>query len=90
MPTDDLKRFEESKNGQDAYIAVTKKDYDNGTTISVGDDKEYPSNSRTGRRKRRSTAPYRNAPLTEGKQYAIFIRVFYDENEVSSHILISF
>ena len=83
IPTSNLMEFESSDDGKKAYIAVAKNKYESGTTIKVGDGTTYLSSSQTSRRKRRNTQEYKNAPLSENTQYAIFIRVFYDENKVS-------
>lgn len=84
IPASQLKNFESSKNGEEAYIAMTIKGYSIGMKINVGDNKKYYSNFQTAPRKRRNTPKrYRNAPLSENTKYSIFIRVFYDENEVS-------
>ena len=78
IPANQLNNYESSNHGAEAYVAITQEGYHNGAKIRVGDDKDY-SLSQTVRRKRRNTPSYRNGPLSENTQYAIFIRVFYDE-----------
>ena len=79
----DLKNFTNSNNGKEAYIAIRQNGYKSDMSIIIGD------NTVTARRKRRSAPKYQNAPLRKDTRYAIFIRVFYDENGVS-YILTSF
>ena len=77
ISTDKLETFENSTGGEKAYVAVTKNEYLNGMKITVGNNRPQ-----TGRRKRRIANNYQNAPLSENTRYAIFIRVFYDEDKV--------
>ena len=78
-PENDLKHFDNSSNGKDAYIAMKDDNYGNGDDIVIGKDSTKPV---TTRKKRSIT--YRNAPLNEDTEYAVFIRVFYDDTGVSS------
>jgi hypothetical protein len=78
-PQNELTNFQNSSNGQKAYIAIRKNGYKNDDTIIVGDDNTVI----TARRKRRNTVEYKNGPLSEDTTYAIFIRTFYDTKGVS-------
>ena len=73
----ELTHYDNSDNGNKAYIAIRQKNYKNGISIIVG------NNSVTARVKRRNALQYKNAPLIENTKYAIFILVFYDTNGVS-------
>ena len=64
------------------------KGYRDGMKVNVGNNTIYTRE--TGKRKRRATNDYQNAPLSENTDYAIFIRVFYDKNEVSIYTLTRF
>ena len=83
-----LKKFADSNNGEEAYIAIMAKGYRDGMKVNVGNNSIYTRE--TGKRKRRAAIDYQNAPLSENTDYAIFIRVFYDKNEVSIYILARF
>jgi hypothetical protein len=80
-PQSDLKHFNKSANGMKAYIAITKGMYENSMPIIVGNNRKTTT---PARRKRRNVVEYLNAPLIEDTQYAIFIRVFYSKDTVSS------
>ena len=88
IPGSQLKKVEDSNNGEEAYIAVTNKGYLSDVEINVGDNKIYRCH--TAKRKRRAVNEYRNAPLSENTQYAIFIRVFYDKAEVSIFVIYNY
>ncbi|CAB4026554.1 receptor-type tyrosine- phosphatase eta-like isoform X1, partial [Paramuricea clavata] len=77
-PQSGLTHFNKSANGMKAYIAITKKGYENNMKIVVGDNSK---SSNMSRRKRRNVDEYQNAPLIEDTQYAIFIRVFYNKDK---------
>ncbi|CAB3984636.1 Receptor-type tyrosine- phosphatase delta [Paramuricea clavata] len=79
-PQSDLTNFDNSNSGKKAYISIIKNDYQSDMKIIVGDNVET---TLITRRKRRGVIEYRNAPLNENIQYAIFIRVFYDKNGAS-------
>ena len=55
--------------------------YESGKLIVIGNGSEIEKN-----RRKRATTRYENAPLEEGTEYALFVRVFYDDNEVSDSI----
>jgi hypothetical protein len=67
IPEGELKNFNNSTNGKKAYIAIINNGYQSNSS--------FPA--------RRSALEYRNAPLSEDTQYAIFIRVFYNNDGVS-------
>jgi hypothetical protein len=75
IPEGELKNFNNSTNGKKAYIAIINNGYQSNMAIIVGDNSSFPA--------RRSALEYRNAPLSEDTQYAIFIRVFYNYDGVS-------
>lgn len=75
--------FDRSNNGEEPYIAIINANYKNNAIIIVGNDSLSNSPSR---RKRRSTGVFRNAPLQENTEYAIFVRVFYSTNKTVSLI----
>lgn len=68
--------FGDSNDGMIAYVALQLNTYVNGQNIIVG------NMSSSARRKRRSTVTYLNAPLLENTEYGIFVRVFYDDQQV--------
>ena len=70
--------FGDSSDGMIAYVALEMNRYVNGENIIVGKD----NMSSSARRKRRSTVTYLNAPLVEDTDYGIFVRVFYDDQQV--------
>ncbi|XP_028401071.1 receptor-type tyrosine-protein phosphatase F-like isoform X2 [Dendronephthya gigantea] len=67
-----LTPYGNSSDGERPYIALEYPKYENKRQVIVGDDT-------SSRRKRRSDVTYRNAPLKDGTEYAIFVRVFYDD-----------
>ena len=55
--------------------------YESGKLIVIGNGSEIEKN-----RRKRATTRYQNAPLEEGTEYALFVRVFYNDLEVSDNI----
>ena len=77
-PESQLTNFYNSTNGKKAYIAIINDNsYESNMEIIVGD------NSNSSFTTRKNTHEYRNVPLMENTQYAIFIRVSYDNVGVS-------
>ena len=81
--TNDIKSYENSEHGRLAYLSYWQKGYTNEQPIVIGNGSKILEKTR---RKRATTPTYQNAPLQEGTEYALFLRVFFDDNEVNDNI----
>ena len=79
----DVKSYENSEQGRHAYLTYLQKGYTNEQPIVIGNGSKILEKAR---RKRATTRTYQNAPLQEGTEYALFVRVFYDDDEVSDNM----
>ena len=73
--------YEQSKQGRLPYVTYLQEGYESGKLIVIGNGSEIEKN-----RRKRATTRYQNAPLEEGTEYALFVRVFYNDLEVSDSI----
>ena len=73
--------YEHSKQGRLPYVTYLQEGYESGKLIVIGNGSEIEKN-----RRKRATTRYQNAPLEEGTEYALFVRVFYNDLEVSDNI----
>ena len=80
----DVKSYENSEQGRHAYLSYSQKGYANEQLIVIGNGSKILEKTR---RKRATTPAYQNALLQEGTEYALFVRVFYDDDEVSDNII---
>ena len=79
----DPKSYENSEQGRHAYLSYSQKGYANEQLIVIGNGSKILE---IARGKRAMTPVYQNTPLQEGTEYALFVRVFYNDYEVSGNI----